>query len=68
MQMCGVTAGSTAACGAGAAQPLDEAREIVGQRVEPAVAHEALALVDVGMDDHQSGTTPRALQAAVIFS
>jgi hypothetical protein len=40
---------------AGAAEPSDEAREIVGQLVELAGADQALPAIDVGMDDHQVG-------------
>jgi hypothetical protein len=41
--------------GAGARHPIDESGEIVGELVEFAVAHQALAAIDIGMDDHQVG-------------
>ena len=41
--------------GAGARHPLDERGEVVRQLVELAGADEGLAVIDVGMDDHEVG-------------
>ena len=59
-QMCGVTAGRTAAVAPARPSRSMKPAEIVGQRVEPAFAHEALSLLDVGVDDGEIGIT-RAL-------
>jgi hypothetical protein len=41
--------------GTGARHPIDERREIARQLVELAGADQALAVIDVGMDDQQIG-------------